>query len=262
MAKQQLTRFVSLLAAVIAGGALAGRAAAQESPVVTEPPPPPSQSTEAPEALPACPPTQPPPAGMAPTPSMGQPPAPGPTAERRHHNIVFAPTEIGFATGAGVTDYFGGGTGLTARTDPGAAWDARFVFGTHSILALEAGYLGAVNTIDVAGGKEGHVNSNGLDGDLRIQLPTRVQPYIFAGLGWNHMSIDNGNANPSITGVLHESDEQLTVPAGGGVSAYIGHHATVDLRGTYRLVTNNDISVMNDRSLHQWVAQARLGYAF
>lgn len=254
-------QLVAALAVAALGATSARSARAQEE--NTPPPeavqPAPSEAPP-PQAYPPPPPegTMTPPEAPAPPPVAAAPPPP----PERRHNRIFAPSEISLTTGAGVTDYFGTGTGLTGRTDPGAAWDARVTFGTHSVFALEAGYLGAVNSIDVPAGKGGHVNSNGLDGDLRVQLPTRVQPYIFAGVGWNFMNIDNGNANPSITSELRGSDNQLTVPAGGGVTGYIGRHATVDLRGTYRYIPENDISILNTRALHQWMAQARVGYAF
>ena len=252
MNQRQLRHDLAALAVAALAGTFGARAQAQEGAL------PPTTVEPAPEQapLPPCPVPTPPAAEAVPPP----PPAAPPPARR--HNRIFAPSEISLTTGAGVADYFGSGTALTARTDPGATWDARVTAGAHSVFALEAGYIGAVNSIDVPSGKGGHVNSNGIDGDLRIQLPTRVQPYIFGGVGWNHMSIDNGNANPAITSQLRESSDQVTVPAGGGITGYIGRHATVDLRGTYRFIPQNDIAILNTRDLHQWMAQARVGYAF
>lgn len=254
--------------------ALTVTAAAHATPQAAEEP---STTIEAP-STPACepgttraapeevPPMQPAPAPTAygePAPAPAEP-TPAPEARRRRENRIFAPQSIAFVTGAGVSDYFGnsltvsGGQGLV---DPGAAWDARFVFGTRSIIALEAGYIGAVNRVDVAG-KNGNINSNGIDGTLRLQLPYRVQPYAFAGVGWNHMTLDNGDANPQVTQRFREDDDQVTIPAGAGISGYLGRHATVDVRGTYRLIPDNDITVMSDQALHQWIAQARVGYVF
>jgi hypothetical protein len=175
---------------------------------------------------------------------------------------LFAPEEVSLVGGAGVGDYFG--SGKTVHTETGATWDARATFGAHSIFALEAGYVGAINTIDVPNGPSAHLDSNGVDGTLRVQLPSRVQPYAFAGVGYNHMSLDS-EPNPSINSQFRKtSDDQLTIPAGGGVTGYLGkhRHATIDLRGTYRLIPDNNITIMDTRALHQWYAQARIGYAF
>jgi hypothetical protein len=204
------------------------------------------------EALPPCP-------GK---PQAEVPPPEVPPKPHRRHNRIFAPSEISLTSGAGVADYFG--RALTAHTDTGASWDARATFGAHSIIALEAGYIGSVNQIDVSSGQVGHVNSNGLDGTLRLQLPFKVQPYVFGGVGWNHMTVDNGNANPNITSqFVRETDDQVTIPAGAGFG-YVGRHATFDVRGTYRLIPDNNITVMSNggSGLHQWIAQARIGYVF
>jgi hypothetical protein len=187
------------------------------------------------------------------------PPTAQPAPRHKHHNLVFAPSEVSILAGAGAGNYFGGG--MPATTDTGAAWDARVTFGTHSIIALEAGYVGAVNNLEM-GNSQGTLTSNGLDGDFRLQLPYRVQPYIFSGVGWNNMQIETNTG--ALSAVTRGSDNEVTVPAGGGLAAYLGknEHVTLDLRGTYRYQPDNNIMVTNTGALHQWVAQARVGYAF
>jgi hypothetical protein len=162
-------------------------------------------------------------------------------------------------TGAGAANYFG--TGTNGNVDTGAAWDARLTFGTHSALALEAGYVGSVNNIDMGGSEQhGRLDSHGIDTDLRIQLPTVVEPYVFGGVGYNHMSVTP--TGPVSNGALAGDDNQVTVPAGAGLTGYIGHHATLDVRGTYRFIPDNGLTEMSTHHLHQWVAQAHVGYAF
>jgi hypothetical protein len=219
---------------------------------------------ESQQALPVCPPPQP---GLPPCPAQPEapPPAPpeaaAPVHHERHHSIVFAPQEISLVTGAGPSNYFG--TGLSAsHTDVGALWDARATFGAHSIIALEAGYVGSVNNVDSSDGTHGQIFSNGLDGDFRLQLPTMVQPYIFSGVGYNHMAVNRQGSAEIASQFAQTTDNQVTIPAGGGVTGYVGKHMTVDLRGTYRLMPDNDITIMNTHALHQWYAQARVGYTF
>jgi hypothetical protein len=177
---------------------------------------------------------------------------------KRKASIVFAPAQVSLQTGAGPSNYFG--TGATTATDVGAAWDARVLFGAHSIIAIEAGYVGSSNTIDSPLGNRGHISSNGFDGDFRLQLPWRLQPYIFSGVGYNHMSTTTGN-NPTLV-LLQTEDNQVVIPAGGGVSVYFLRHATLDIRGTYRFIPDNEVSAMPNHSLNQWLAQARVGYTF
>ena len=242
-----------------AGGAavlcLALTASAQEKaqgPEDVTPPPPQSGTDEQPpaEALPPCPAPE-----QAPPPPVAEAPAPA-----RHHNIIFAPQEIGASTGVGPSNYFG--TALNSTIDVGAAWNARLTFGTHSIIALEAGYIGAMNNIDMQNGAgHGRLASHGVDGDLRLQLPMVVQPYVFGCVGYNHMeTVQNGQT--SFAGPFNQTDDQVTVPAGAGLSGYVGKHVSLDARGTYRFIPDNGITVMSNRNLHQWIAQANIGYAF
>lgn len=227
-----------------------------------------------PECRPYCTPMAAPSAPETPAYAAPEPPpvaaAPVPKVKRaRRHNKVFSPWETALTTGAGTGNYFGSGFNAMANADAGAAWDARLLVGTRSIVAFEAGYVGSINKLEVGNGaKEGHLNSNGFDADLRINiLPFRVQPYVFGGVGYAHLHVDNANANPEITSRLHEDVDQFTVPAGGGVAAYLGKHATIDLRGTYRLMPDNRLTMsptggLTGDSIHQWTASARLGYAF
>jgi opacity protein-like surface antigen len=257
MTRFALTRYAALAALTLTVAPLARAQSAAPTDVA----PPETSPTPTPQALPECPPGEAPPAEAMQAPAPAAPaPVPPPHHERRH-NIVFAPQDISLVTGAGPSNYFG--SPLSLRTDVGAGWDARLTFGAHSIFAFEAGYVGASNSVEVMNGSPhvGQITSNGLDGTLRLQLPTRVQPYIFGGIGYNHMSV-NREGNPVTLATFNHSDEQFTVPAGGGVSAYLGRHATLDLRGTYRMIGNNDITIADQRALHQWVAQARIGYTF
>jgi opacity protein-like surface antigen len=270
MSKRTLTSFTKVGAVVVALAAVS-TARAQEGEQAQPAPAPESQTQESqPQGSQAqetkeMPPAATPQSELPPCP-MPPPPAPPPMAAappptEHHHNIVFAPEQVSIVTGAGPTNYFGSGLSAS-RTDTGALWDARATFGAHSIFAVEAGYVGSVNNVDSSNGVQGQLYSNGLDGDLRLQLPTKVQPYIFGGVGYNHMAV-NRQGSPDISAQFTKtSDDQLTVPAGGGVSGYAGKHVTVDLRGTYRLMPDNNITIMNAHALHQWYAQARLGYTF
>jgi hypothetical protein len=193
------------------------------------------------------------------------PPQPSPHIEPQHarrHNRVFSPWEVSLTTGGGVTDYFG--SGFTASSSVGAAWDAQLTVGTRSLFAFEASYLGSVNALNTTNSDNGHLTMNGFDSDLRINLlPYRVQPYVFGGVGYAHLHVDNANGNAQITSKLNNDVDQFTVPAGAGLSTYIAKHATIDLRGTYHLMPDNKLTAMSTGdSIHSWTAAARVGYAF
>lgn len=261
-------RPITKFCGAVAISCLSWPAFAQEAPEDTTPPPP--SASSATDEQPATPTLPPCPSGeQAAAPAATPPTAPPPTAppppvvaatSEKQHNIVFAPQEVSVTTGGGATNYFG--TALNSTTDAGAAWDARVTLGSHSILALEAAYMGSTNNIDMqSGAQHGRLDSHGVDGDLRFQLPTVVQPYVFGGVGYNHMSVTQTSA-PSNAGPLSGEDNQVTVPAGAGLTGYIGKHATVDLRGTYRFIPDNGLTEMSTRNLHQWIAQAHVGYVF
>jgi hypothetical protein len=216
------------------------------------------------QPLPPCPKPQaeaPPP--EAPPPVAEAAPQPAPTHRRWK---VFAPSQIGLTTGGGVTDYFG--TGQTAPLQVGPAWDARVAVGQRSILAGELGYVGSTNQVAAGDNTLGHLNSNGFDATLRVNLtPFRYQPYVFGGVGYNHVHVTEDSAE--IRSMLRPDDDQFTVPAGGGMAFYLGRRqkAMIDLRGTYRFLDSTSLYVnhavdQQGEHLHQWAAQARLGYQF
>jgi hypothetical protein len=230
---------------------------AQEASPTTEP-----KGMEENQAVPKCGPADIPPCPQLEVPPPPAPPPPPPVAKHEtKHSVVFAPSEISLTTGAGPANYFGSGN--TTNMEVGAVWDARVTVGAHSIMALEAGYVGGINNIDNVGdnGNRGHVSSQGFDTDFRLQLPTYVQPYIFAGVGYNHMSVHT-DGNPTLASLRSTGDDQVTIPAGAGLTGYLGKHATLDLRGTYKLIPDNEVTAFNTSALHQWVAQARVGYTF
>jgi hypothetical protein len=149
-------------------------------------------------------------------------------------------------------------------TDPGATWNARVTVGARSIIALEASYVGAFNTLNGPGSKA-NVSSQGFDTDFRLNFTPRrwvVQPYAFTGVGYNHMSILNADNQPT---TLTGDASQFMMPTGGGISTYIGHHATIDVRGTYRYIPSSNLAVMSEsgnESIHNWSANAVVGYVF
>jgi hypothetical protein len=258
LALKRMVLHVTMVATVAAAGvAQAQTDQPQTQPSETSTGEPLKSNIPNPDELPPCPPEQP---VATPTPT---PPAPAPALvpmhHEKHYSRIFAPNSIGLVTGAGVGNYFGS---AVQQVDAGPNWDARVILGTRSIMAVEAGYTGGTNEANPNGANNAHLNTNGIDGTFRLQLPFKAQPYIFSGVGWQRMTLDNAFADGNVSARYTTRDDQLVVPAGGGFAGYIGRHLTLDARGTYKYVTNNDITIMSDRALHQWVAQARVGYVF
>jgi hypothetical protein len=185
--------------------------------------------------------------------------------EPRRHSRWFAPGEASINIGGGVADFVG--SSMRTATEVGAGWDARVTFGTRSLVAFEAGYAGTYNKlqspVEGPGSVAPYLVNNSVDGDLRLNLlPFRVQPYVFGGVGYNHASMNNLGDSPAMAERFRSSDDQLLVPAGGGLAVYVGRHMNFDARFTYRAVFLNDLDKTSDARLDQWVAQGRLGYTF
>jgi hypothetical protein len=185
--------------------------------------------------------------------------------ERRRSRLHVLPNARDFelTAGAGFSDF----TGSTLRniSDGGAEWDARFTVGARSIIAFEAGYVGTFNSLETTegAGPSPQLVSHGVDGDVRINfVPWIVEPYIFAGAGYNHMSVRNAADDPAIAARFNQSDNQLLVPAGAGLAFNLGHF-TLDARFTYRAIFNNDLDRLNnDTKLDQYNVAGRLGVIF
>lgn len=191
-------------------------------------------------------------------------------ADARHLSLAsLSPDQTALTAGGGMSDFVGSTMRDNARV--GANWDARLIFGTRSVLAFEGGYSGTYNLVttdrSLSGSSTGpYLTQQSVDGALRINLlPWYVEPYIFGGVGYNHASLHNRDQNPELALRFRRDDDQLLVPAGGGLAAYFGDrsHLTLDARFTYRAVFFDDLlrTEPNARQDSYTVA-GRIGYVF
>jgi hypothetical protein len=166
--------------------------------------------------------------------------------------------------GGGVTGFIDETPRNTATT--GGSWEARLMFGSRLPLAVEAAYVGSAQNIDALGlANNAVLVGNGAEGDLRLNLTrSRVQPYLFGGIGWTHYQLSN-MSNVSNTSSVLDKDDIGTVPLGAGVAARLGRSFIIDVRGTYRATFNDDLfraMSANNNSLQSWGATGRLGFEF
>jgi hypothetical protein len=225
---------------------------AEETPPAAEPTPP------APEPAPVA--ETPPPAPQIFAPVTVLPP-PAPVVKRD-----VPPSILGMeaTVGGGVTGFIDETPRNTATT--GGSWEARLMFGSRLPLAVEAAYVGSAQSIDALGlANNAVLVGNGAEGDLRLNLTrSRVQPYLFGGIGWTHYQLSN-MSNVSNTSSVLDKDDIGTVPLGAGVAARLGRSFIVDVRGTYRATFNDDLfraMSANNNSLQSWGATGRLGFEF
>ncbi len=161
------------------------------------------------------------------------------------------------------------GGGVIGFTDPrmaayanvGGDWTARLIFGTRSVVAVEAAYVGSAQRINALGlTGNALLVGNGVEGDVRINFLTGMwQPYLAGGVTWTHYSLTNYDTN---TSAVDNADNTLGFPASVGLAMRY-HGAVLDLRGTLMPVTDAEmISAPNQPGMHNWSANLKLGWEF
>jgi hypothetical protein len=166
--------------------------------------------------------------------------------------------------GGGVMNFTGGSE--RGVTDLGGSWEARAVFGTRMIPALEAAYIGSARNVSGGVASGTGLVGNGLEGAFRLNAPfltnrVLVEPFIFGGLGWSHYSLNHLSNNV----IVSRSDDIGTIPMGGGLAVgYQGFLA--EARFTYRpAFDDNGLVLATDgrtMSMDTWNISLSIGYEF
>lgn len=164
----------------------------------------------------------------------------------------------------------GGVSGFTDETmrdtaNDGGVWDVRAAFGTHYPVAIEAAYIGSVQSIDAVGlDADAMLLGTAVEGLARVNLipDGAFNPYFFAGAAWRRYDLTNADTN---TSDVTETDNLLEIPTGVGIGYRLGGFVA-DLRGEFRIANNEDLIREDfgpDRArMHTWAASAKLGYEF
>ena len=209
---------------------------------------------------------------------------PAPMYPEPEHELVVAPdrysyawSEPGLRSGIGVGFVLGGGiTGFTDKTlrdtvssDVGGLWDLRASIGTHIPIGLDVTYLGTAQNVATlqTGAANGTLIGTTVEGALRYNiLPhNNVNPYAFAGIGWQRYDVQDMRFAHADTG-LAQSDNIAEFPMGAGISYRDPTGLVIDARGTFRAATSStlviDPATRTYADLHSWEASAALGYEF
>jgi len=160
--------------------------------------------------------------------------------------------------GGGVTNFTK--SELRDRFDVGGTWDVRLGLGSRSYVGGELAYVGSTRN---ASGSGPDLTSNGAEGVIRLQVPYAtagwlVEPFVFGGLGWSHLSLRNAPAGVART------DDIGVVPFGGGVTVGYGR-VLLDARFTYRASFDENLRLAANQGsadLSQWAVGASVGYEF
>lgn len=182
-------------------------------------------------------------------------------------------TDPRLSSGIGVGMILGGGVGgftdqsmrnaLSSNVE--GLWDARLSLGTHIPLGLDLSYLGeAADLRTFTGQANGTLVGTTAEAALRWNmLPhAAVNPYIFAGIGWQRYDVSNMAFATADTGIAN-SDNLVEVPMGVGFSYRDRSGLLVDVRGTFRAVPSSTLVVDPSgtyASANWWEASAALGY--
>jgi len=224
------------------------------------------------------------------TPPVANPPSTptaviAPTADDDDdYNVYsYAWYEPRLSSGIGVSTILGGGvTGFTDRamrtttSDVGGLWDLRVTIGSHLPIALVASYVGTATNINgLPNGNRGTLIGTTAEGAVQFNLLPHLAftPYIFGGAGWQRYDVTQTHVSLSDSG-MNSSDNLLEFPMGGGF-AYRSNGFVVDLRGTFRYTTDQNLVLSNPTlfsptvptsndfvPMHTWEASAALGYEF
>lgn len=169
----------------------------------------------------------------------------------------------GFAitVGAGVTGF--ADDTMRSATHPGGTWELRFSTAIRSRLAVEAGYVGSAQQVDLLGmDPDALLVGTGLEAAARVNLATgRVSPYVLIGAGWTHYDVTNADSN---TSSMSSRDDVLAVPFGAGADVRFGSWI-LDARAVFRATFDNDLlpdssEVGNPTRLDNWSALLRGGF--
>jgi len=189
----------------------------------------------------------------------------------------YAWNEPRLQTGIGVSAILGGGiTGFTDQTmrdtvssDVGGLWNLRVTIGSHIPLALDLAYVGtAANINALTGTQTGHLVGTTAEGALRWNMLPHysVNPYAFAGIGWQRYDLTGGSFTLSDSGI-RDTDNSVVFPMGAGVAYRDQSGFVADLHGTFRANARAGLvqeSVGSDKfaPMHTWEASGAIGYEF
>jgi hypothetical protein len=193
---------------------------------------------------------------------------PGPYSYAWRDPYLASGIGIGFSVGGGLTAFTDRQMRETTTSAVGGLWDARATIGTHIPIGVDIGYLGtAANINTIAGAPNGTLIGTTIEAALRYNiLPHyRLDPYVFAGAGWQRYDVRDMQFARSDTGMASH-DNVAVYPVGAGLAFRDRSGLTFDARGTFRAASDSTLLIDSATGayahLHSWEASAALGYEF
>ena len=137
----------------------------------------------------------------------------------------------------------------------------------HIPIGLDISYTGSSQNLHPLGiDTSAELIGTNVEGALRWNiLPHHpVNPYIFAGMGWQHYDVNDADFSLSDAGI-DDSEDLVVFPMGAGVSYRDLSGVTLEARGTFRLAGSSELIETNigqEGDLSSWEASANVGYEF
>jgi opacity protein-like surface antigen len=147
-----------------------------------------------------------------------------------------------FLLGLGVEGYTGK---LAPNVDPGPSYGVVVGYRLNDYLGLELGYSGGVGNLSVSSqgfsiGNPDLVRNGGQAAVVLGLTPTRLQPYVLAGIGVERYSVRSG------TWFQFFDDTGGYAPVGAGLRFQINPRLTAEVRGSYSFLFGQDFAGNQD----------------
>ncbi|GMU03965.1 porin family protein [Corallococcus caeni] len=147
-----------------------------------------------------------------------------------------------FLLGLGVEGYTGK---LAPNLEPGPSYGVVLGYRPNDYLGVEAGYSGGTSNLSITGDSSfgnPDIVRNGGQAALTLGFtPTRIQPYVLGGIGFEQYSVRSGMFYEFI------DDTGGYAPVGAGVRFKINPHLTAEVRGSYSFLFGQDFSPVPDK---------------
>ncbi|MBX3160437.1 MAG: outer membrane beta-barrel protein [Deltaproteobacteria bacterium] len=176
---------------------------------------------------------------------------------------------VALQLGAGITGFTNDTMRSLSNTDVGGLWAAKLTLGSHLPIGIDVAYTGTSTDISsLIGSRNGTLLGTTVEGALRYNILPHfpVNPYVFAGLGWQRYDITDNTFSLSDSGIA-DRDDSLIVPMGAGLAWRDRSGLVMDVHGTFRLNTNSEMVLERVASrdfadMHTWEASANVGFEF
>ena len=235
----------------------------------------PGTSCQTPEPEPAAPaPAPPPPPPAAPHATYMGEPMDQPVVEVEKPDMYsYAWYDPTLQSGIGVSFQLGGGLGgftdssvnNISSSEVGGVWQFRTTIGSHTPLGLDLAYNGSAYDVqDFSGVTTDTLIGTNFEGALRWNILPHYawNPYIFAGVGWQHYDLNDNTLTRADSGI-GSSDDLAVFPMGAGLAYRDSSGFTGELRGTFRASATSSFiqdATGADADLHTWETSLSVGY--